>query len=80
MWIVQEVVLAKKAVIMCSPDEVPWEAIKITIRDVTFSISGKEECQLMKYMKAGSVVGRYAFPNKEYISIGALQEEWPFKI
>lgn len=36
VWIVQELVLAKNAVIMCGPDEVTWDAIKKRLRDGTY--------------------------------------------
>ena len=41
-WIVQEVVLARKAVIMCGPDEVPWESFAKRVRDDVFGILGQD--------------------------------------
>lgn len=42
VWIVQELVLAKKAVLLCGLDEVPWDAFKTRMRDGAFGILGSD--------------------------------------
>jgi hypothetical protein len=79
VWIVQEVVLARKAVIMCGPDEVPWEAITKRMRDGMYGILGQDRNQRAKHMEEGSVIAKYAFPDAEYITLMALQEKWRSK-
>ncbi|KAE9363825.1 hypothetical protein N431DRAFT_564401 [Stipitochalara longipes BDJ] len=79
VWIVQEVVLARKAVIMCGPDEVPWEAITKRMRDDVYGILGQDRNQRAKHTDEGSVIAKYAFPDAEYITLMALQEKWRSK-
>lgn len=40
VWIIQEAVLAKKATLMCGPDEVSWAAIAKRLRDGMYGILG----------------------------------------
>lgn len=44
-WIVQELVLTKKAVILCGPDEVPLDAIWMRMRDRAYHILGQDSNQ-----------------------------------
>jgi hypothetical protein len=76
VWIVQEVVLAKKAVVMCGPDVVPWENIGKGLRTGMFSILGQEDGQWVKRTNEGSVVAKYTFPDAEYCTLIALQNQW----
>lgn len=58
VWIVKELVLAKKAII---PGEVPWEAIKTRMRDGVYGILGQEANQPVKQTEEGSVVAKRLF-------------------
>lgn len=80
VWIVQELVLAKKAALLCGPDEVPWDAIKMRIRDGAFGILGQDRIKPVKQTEEGSVVEKTTFPNTDYLYLTALQEKWQFKI
>lgn len=80
VWIVQELVLAKKVVIMCGPDEVTWDAIRTRMRDATFAILGPDSSQPVKQTEEGSVVAKYAFPDTDYLQLKALREKWRSKI
>jgi hypothetical protein len=76
VWIVQEVTLARKATLYVAPDEVPWDAIKMRMRDVAFAILGLNRNQALKSTPEGSAVAKYAFPSNEYILLSGLQEQW----
>jgi hypothetical protein len=76
VWIVQEVVLAKTIVIMLGADQVTWEAVKDRMRNGVFSILGLDISQRMRHTREGTVVDRYAFPNKEYQLLDQLQTMW----
>lgn len=80
MWIVQELVLAKKAVLLCGLDEVPWDAVKTRMRDGAFGILGSDAGQPVKQTEEGSVVAKITLPNTDYLYLTALQEKWRFKI
>ena len=79
VWIVQEVVLARTAVVMCGLDEVPWEALKKRMRNATYGILGRDNSQLVKRTEEGSVVAKFAFPDAEYFTLMSLQEQWRSK-
>ena len=76
VWIVQEVVLARNAVVMCGPDEVPWENIKKRMRDGAYGIVGQHRGQAAKHTDAGTVIAKYAFPDAEYTTLLDLQDRW----
>ncbi len=80
VWIVQELVLAKKAVLLCGLDEVPWDAVKTRMRDGAFGILGSDAGQPVKQTEEGSVVAKITLPNTDYLYLTALQEKWRFKI
>ena len=80
VWIVQELVLAKKAVLLCVLDEVPWDAVKTRMRDGAFGILGSDAGQSVKQTEEGSVVTKITLPNTDYLYLTALQEKWQFKI
>ncbi|KAH8719515.1 heterokaryon incompatibility protein-domain-containing protein [Phaeosphaeriaceae sp. PMI808] len=68
VWIVQEVVLAKKIFIMCGSDEVPWESIKARLRTKgTFALNSNSG--LFKPLRShnGTVIsGDFQWPNAEH--------------
>ncbi|KAL5118209.1 hypothetical protein ACEQ8H_003881 [Pleosporales sp. CAS-2024a] len=79
VWIVQEVVLARKAVVMCGPDEAAWEAFEKRMRSGVWGILGADELQPARHTDQGSVIAKYTFPDAEYRTLLALQEKWRSK-
>ena len=67
IWIVQEVVLAKKAVVHCGPDEVPWDLIRKRIQKLN-------PFELVEDVDAAPEL--YSFPQEEHLILHDLQTRW----
>ncbi len=78
VWIIQEVVLAKKIIIKCSSDEVPWENIKMRLRaDGMYSLATNTGLHRPLRVHDGTVIpGVYHFPVAKYELLDAMQNTW----
>lgn len=77
VWIIQEVVLAKKAVIMCGADEVPWESVKKKLRtDGVYGLQSLINSQPLLVFQNTIIEGPYHFPDANYTLLDDLQSSW----
>jgi hypothetical protein len=77
VWIVQEVVLAKKAVIMCGSDEVSWESVKKRLRpDGVYGLQSLKSSQPLRVFEDTVIEGPYHFPDANYTVLDELQSSW----
>jgi hypothetical protein len=76
VWIVQEVVLAKKAILMCGPDQVPWDAVKKRLRaEGVYGLQSEPSGHL--HMVDGFIAKEgFQFPDKEYRILDELRTTW----
>ena len=78
VWIIQEVVLARNIVIMCGRSHVPWEAIRMRLREGLYSLRGPDDRYVAR-TKEGCVVANFDFPDIDYISLRTLRDKWQAK-
>ena len=75
VWIIQEVVVAQKVVIMWGRSHVPWETLERRMREGIYSLRGPED-RYVSRTKEGSVVARFQFPDTNYVSLRTLRDKW----
>lgn len=75
VWIVQEVVLAKKIFLMCGSDEVPWESIKERLSADTMYGLNSNTGQLRPLRSHNGTVidGNFTWPDKEYYTLDNMR-------
>ncbi|KAH7411594.1 heterokaryon incompatibility protein-domain-containing protein [Phaeosphaeria sp. MPI-PUGE-AT-0046c] len=78
VWIVQEVVLARKVVVMCGSDEVPWENIKARLRaDTVFGLNSNSGQSKPLRAHNGTIVdGTFKWPDSEHDILDKMRKAW----
>lgn len=79
VWIVQELVLAKKATLMCGPDEVNWDAIKARMEPGGWlggkGLKSNLDIRPLRNFEGSAVLTPYVFPDTEYLLLNELREK-----
>jgi hypothetical protein len=75
VWIVQEVVLARKIIIMCGSDEVPWENIKERLRaDTAYGLNSNSGQHRPLRSHNGTIIdGSFTWPDVEYSTLDKMR-------
>jgi hypothetical protein len=77
VWIVQEIVLAKKSIVMCRSDQVPWEVVAKRLREHgIYDLQSLKELRSLSMVNGVIVEESLKFPDDEHRLLDKLRSAW----